>query len=651
MPITPGQTIGPYRILEKIGEGGMGSVFKAEQASVHRLVVIKVLAANVADDPAMLDRFKRELDIIAQLEHPHILPVYDFGEAEGSPYIVMRYMGGGSLLDQLQSRTLSHEQILRCFEQIAAALDYAHDRNVIHRDLKPANILLDERGNAYLADFGLAKTLGGVADLTKTGSILGTPAYMSPEQARGEKLDARSDVYSLGIMVYQALTGQQPFSGKTPWELISKQLTEPPPLLTTINPDLPLAAEEAVSAALVKDREQRPARASIFVKSLRAALSSADAAINPIPQLTAQSSTQANLAGATGARTLATASLGSARSTTLALPRSAAIAIPAALAAILIGVVAIAAVIGLALFIFRDQLFKPASAVYAVGDSPRAIVYDGKTMWVANGFGDSLTQLQATGCAQSADPCGQSLNTYRVDTLPIGLAFDGRSLWTASAINLTLTQIDPQTGQAVGQFYLPNVPSSLIYAHGSLWTANQFANTVSKIGTDGLLNGDYSVGENSGPLALVADRNSIWVANQKGRTLAQLDPETGAITATIQLDGEPDALAFDGVYLWAALGDKDEVVKVDLTASSIASRVSVGKQPVALLFDGKMLWAANALDHTVTRIDPATAKVVTTLTVSDAPYALAWAPCGDGCGDLWVVIEKNDTVVRVRVDE
>ncbi|HKZ68863.1 MAG TPA: serine/threonine-protein kinase, partial [Anaerolineales bacterium] len=299
MALSSGQIIGQYRILEKIGEGGMGAVYTAEQSGVHRTVVLKVLSANVADNPEMLDRFKRELDIIAQLENPHILPVYDFGQYENNPYIVMRFMGGGSLLDGLRARSLTREQILNCFDQIAAALDYAHGRHIIHRDLKPANVLLDERANAYLADFGLAKTLEGSAELTKTGSVLGTPAYMSPEQARGDKLDARADIYALGVMAFEALAGQQPFTGKTAWELIKKQLTEPPPSIISLNADLPLAVEETINHALAKNRDERPAHAGDFVKELRAALANTPTLVSSAASLSPQPSTRGNVAGAT----------------------------------------------------------------------------------------------------------------------------------------------------------------------------------------------------------------------------------------------------------------------------------------------------------------------------------------------------------------
>src|SRR3990172_12185234 len=188
MDLTPGQTIGQYRIVQKIGEGGMGAVYKADQPSIPRAVVIKVLGSGFAEYTDALDRFRRELDMITRLEHPHILPVYDYGEIDGNPYIVMRYMTGGSLQDRLQSGGGTRSEGLRLLDQGALALDFAHDRGIIHRDLKPGNVLVDDAGNAYLADFGLAKSISGTQDLTATGSTLGSPAYMSPHHARGEKL-------------------------------------------------------------------------------------------------------------------------------------------------------------------------------------------------------------------------------------------------------------------------------------------------------------------------------------------------------------------------------------------------------------------------------------------------------------------------------
>src|SRR3989304_4509899 len=246
MSIAPGQLIGSYRVVEKIGEGGMGAVYRAEDTAIQRSVVLKVLGTAMAGDAEMLQRFRREGEMIAGLEHPHILPVYEFGQVQGDPYIAMRFMRGGSLFDRMHEGRTSREKLLRLFDQVAEALDFAHDRDVIHRDLKPANVLLDESGNAYLADFGLAKTMEGSRDLTATGGILGTPAYMSPEQARGEKLDRRSDIYAFAVMAFEALSGQYPFVASTPMEYIYKHLSEPPRSILTLAADLPAAVGEGL---------------------------------------------------------------------------------------------------------------------------------------------------------------------------------------------------------------------------------------------------------------------------------------------------------------------------------------------------------------------------------------------------------------------
>ncbi|NJN00463.1 MAG: serine/threonine protein kinase, partial [Aquincola sp.] len=194
-----GKNIGPYTILEEIGRGGMATVYSAMQTSMNRKIAIKVLPPHFMHDPGFLERFEREVDVIAHLEHPHILPIYDYGQAEGVPYIAMRYLGGGSLAQRIRRGPLELSEIDKPLTQVCQALDYAHQQGVIHRDLKPGNIMLDETGNAYLSDFGIARVMGS----NLTGSaIIGTPAYMSPEQAHGLNIDGRADIYSMGIVLF-----------------------------------------------------------------------------------------------------------------------------------------------------------------------------------------------------------------------------------------------------------------------------------------------------------------------------------------------------------------------------------------------------------------------------------------------------------------
>jgi predicted Ser/Thr protein kinase len=659
MPIVVGQTLGQYRIQEKIGEGGMGVVYKAEQAGINRIVVIKVLTANLATDKGALDRFKREVDIIAELEHPYILPLYDFGQVDDNPYIVMRFMGGGSLSDRLRAGNLTQDQRMRILEQTAEALDYAHDRDIIHRDLKPANILLDERGNAYLADFGLAKTMEGTRDLTKTGSVLGTPAYMSPEQARGDKLDRRSDIYAFAVLTYEALGGRLPFTAKTTWEYIQKHLVEPPPSILTIAPKLPPALDAVLQAGLAKDREARPSSAVEFIKSVQVALGGGQVSLSAVPsgtfQPTAVGRTRSNVPAATRAGTMAPLSAASSAAPASVAPapaRSAATWALPAVGVVLGGGLILAAIAAVIVFVVLQGNVLgsagPQVNTYAVGRSPRALLFDGQSIWVANTSSDTVVRLTATSCAASADPCGKTVGTaVPVDTLPVALAYDGKAVWVASALNSTLTKFDVTTGQPSAKYHLKSVPSALVYADNALWSSDSINGSVTRIGLDGTSGSSYAVGQS--PISLTYEKQHLWIAAQADSALVELDPVKGSVVQTVKLEGQPYAVAFDGKLVWAALGDQDKVVAVNPADGKVAGQVAVGKRPVALLFDGTSLWSADQKGNSLTRIDVANFKAVATISVPGGPYALASAACGSGCEDIWVADEANSAVSRVRI--
>ena len=190
-----GKQFGPYQIVAPLGEGGMAAVYKAYQPSMERYVAIKVLPRQMAESAEFIARFKREAHLLAQLQHPHILSVFDYGQTDGYTYIVMPFIQSGTLSDVLKTRRLSLPEIRRIIVQVGDALGYAHARGMIHRDVKPSNVLIDERGNCLLTDFGLARMTDASAKLTSSGAIMGTPAYMSPEQGAGQTLDGRSDIY------------------------------------------------------------------------------------------------------------------------------------------------------------------------------------------------------------------------------------------------------------------------------------------------------------------------------------------------------------------------------------------------------------------------------------------------------------------------
>jgi serine/threonine protein kinase len=284
--LQPGQMLGPYRIISKIGQGGMATVYKAYQPSMDRNVAIKVLPSQLAESREFTARFQQEAHIIARLEHPYILPVFDYGESDGISYFVMRYLEAGTLKTKMEAGPLSLKEIDRLFTQLADALGYAHSQGVVHRDLKPANALVDPQGNLFLTDFGIAKLLESASPrLTQTDAIMGTPAYISPEQAKAIKVDQRSDIYSLGIILYEMVTGRVPFMADTPLAVILKQISDPLPPPSIIKADIPEAIERVILKALAKEPDDRYATAAEFLAAWKRAVDEAETVRHTAGQL------------------------------------------------------------------------------------------------------------------------------------------------------------------------------------------------------------------------------------------------------------------------------------------------------------------------------------------------------------------------------
>ena len=272
-----GRDLGAYQIRERLGTGGMATVYKAYHPALRRDVAIKILAPHLVGDPFCRARFQREAHTIARLEHRAILPIYDVGEEDGLFYLVMRYVDGGTLDDLIVGQPLPIERAVRLIGQVAEALAHAHRQGVIHRDIKPANILIDRDGNVLLADFGIAKLVDETRQLTSTGTRLGTAVYMAPEQVLGHGIDGRTDIYALGIVLYEALTGACPFMAD---ELLTLALmhvrgaVRPPSLL---NPAIPPALDRLIGWALAKNPAERFQTAESMAAALRNALAEVSA--------------------------------------------------------------------------------------------------------------------------------------------------------------------------------------------------------------------------------------------------------------------------------------------------------------------------------------------------------------------------------------
>ena len=281
-----GTVLGTCTLQQLIGQGGMGAVYLAQQSRPRRQVAVKVLLPTAPLKPhhlaAFLERFRRETDAAASLEHPNIMPVYEYSEQDGLAYLVMPYISGGTLRDVMEREgQLMLPKVVNYLEQLAAALDFAHARGVVHRDIKPANILLTPEGRLLLTDFGLVKIVSeeGLAQarLTGAGAPVGTPDYMSPEQVMGDEVDGRADLYSLGIILFQMLTGTTPFQGETPMQIAAQQLHAKPPMPRRFRPDLPEAAEQVILKALAKRPVDRYVNGLELATAFRLALNSLEA--------------------------------------------------------------------------------------------------------------------------------------------------------------------------------------------------------------------------------------------------------------------------------------------------------------------------------------------------------------------------------------
>ena len=282
MPFVVGENVGPYRIIDKLGRGGMATVFKTYHAALDRYVAIKALHPAFMEDPNFLARFQREARVVAKLEHTNIVPIYDFSEHEGRPYLVMKYIEGDTLKARVVRDGVLKDQIVDIVEAVGAALTYAHGQGILHRDVKPSNVLLADDGQIYLADFGLAR-IAQAGESTLSGDMmLGTPQYISPEQAMGvSELDEGTDIYSFGVMMYELVVGQVPFSADTPFSIIHDHIYTPLPLPRKVNEKVPEEIERVLLKALAKERADRFENTTALVQTFTQALTLADSGILP----------------------------------------------------------------------------------------------------------------------------------------------------------------------------------------------------------------------------------------------------------------------------------------------------------------------------------------------------------------------------------
>jgi YVTN family beta-propeller protein len=619
-----GTRLAGYRIQALLGRGGMGVVYLAEQLGPRRPVALKLLSAPVAAGEAFRERFLRESELAAAIDHPNVLPVYDAGETDGVLWIAMRYVDGIDLAALLErDGPLAPGQALALAGQVAGALDAAHARGLVHRDVKPANILLAvEEGavtQAWLADFGLTRRVGGARRLTVSGQVLGTIDYVAPEQVEGGQVDGRADQYSLGCVLFECLTGVVPFRRDSELAVLWAHVNDPPPRLDVHRPELPAALDDAIGRALAKAPDDRHPSCGALVATAQAALDG-----------TAPAGARHRLrrpAGRRGRRRPWASGLARRPVPVLA---TAALVVVLVVAAILVaregrapaGPAAPTPAVDHAVRI-DPATFRTVAAV-AVDTDPAAVVGGGGLVWVANRQDGTVTvvdpgtnRVQETLPASGSGPIGES---------GPGLAFASGSLWVANAVQRQITRVEPDADPiSIPVNARPNALAAAPDAD-SVWVAAQTqggGGLLTRIDT-GTNQVGWEIPLRHAPtgLTVTPDARTVWLATGRDRVLHRVDASSGRVDEQIELQQAPGQVAFGDGAVWVTSSSSDAVLRINPATSEVQAPIRVGNGPDGIAFGADRVWVANREDGTVSTIDPQS-NIVGTLHLGFRPAAVA----------------------------
>jgi DNA-binding beta-propeller fold protein YncE len=618
-----GTRLAGYRIQALLGQGGMGVVYLAEQLGPRRPVALKLLSAPVAGGAGFRERFLRESELAAAIDHPNVLPVYDAGETDGVLWIAMRHVDGldlGALL--AREGPLVPQLALAIGGQVADALDTAHARGLVHRDVKPGNVLLamEEGGSvthAWLADFGLTRRIGGARRLTVSGQVLGTIDYVAPEQVEGGQVDGRADQYALGCVLFECLTGVVPFRRDSELAVLWAHVNDPPPGIGEYRPDLPAAVDDVIGRALAKAPGDRHPSCAALVTAAEAALAgSAPAAVRPRVGRPAGRRTGRGRRRRPGPAGLV-------RRPVVLLAATVVVLVAVVVAAILVardgrapaGPAAPTPMAAADHAVRIDPAtYEPVAAV-PVRTDPAAVVGGGGLVWVANRQDGTVTvvdpgadRVQETLPASGSGPVGEG---------GPGLAFASGSLWIANTDQQQVTRVEPDADPI--PIRVNARPHALAAAPDAdaVWVA-----AGTKSGGGLLARIDAGTNQLGRPislphaptgLAITLDGRTVWVATAGDKAIRGIDTRPGGAVRRITLPLVPDQVAVgDGaVWVTSSKGDGDAVLRIDPVTSRVVETIRVGNGPSGIAFGAGRVWVANGQDGTVSAIDPQSNEVGT----------------------------------------
>jgi YVTN family beta-propeller protein len=675
-----GSLLAGCRIEGVVGRGGMGVVYRATQLSLDRPVALKVIAPEFAGDVTFRERFKRESRIAASIEHPNVIPVYEAGEGEGVLYLIMRYVEGTDLRAVIDAEEggLDAERAARLVAQVAAALAAAHRRDLIHRDVKPANVLIDAGGeheHAYLTDFGIARHSTATSGLTHTGAVIGTMDYLAPERIQAGGGDGRSDVYALGCVLYETLTGQRPFERDNDVAKMYAHLSAPVPSALEVRPELAPELDEVAQRAMAKDPDDRFSGAGEMAAALTDTLPSRPVtAPSPlaetVPEETAETlaeeevpptqlgATRAALPGQAPTARAAPGGPAAPATPPPATPPPATPPPPAPpaatpppappaprrrlpVAAIAVVVVAVAGA-GLAFALAgggdsddgngsTGSTTQDTQTSETGGDEPGTLAFqqtadipipagaDGMavgegSVWVANKESDQVIPIPVNGTS-AGEPIA-------VGDEPDSVAVGFGSVWVSNTSSGDVSRIDPESGEEVDRIATGAGPEGVAVSDDAVWVANLEAGTVTRISPKGVVEGTSEVG--AGPVQLAVADDGVWVTLSEEDRVVELDLESGEPTGdAVDVAGQPRGIAFGDGRIWVSALQEAQLTIFDPSDTGDVETLGVPAGPRELRFGLGAMWLNSSGPGRLTAIDPESLETVGRFNVGKQNYGLA----------------------------
>jgi tRNA A-37 threonylcarbamoyl transferase component Bud32 len=592
-----GTELAGYRVEALLGRGGMSVVYLAEHLRLKRKVALKLLAPELAKDPGFRERFLRESELAASLDHPNVVPVYDAGAADDLLYIAMRYVDGLDLKALLRREgSLAPERALGLCAQIAGALDAAHARGLVHRDVKPSNVLLAGAGpseHCYLADFGLTKLVTDQTEAQDAVHLAGTIGYVAPEQIRGAEVDARADVYSLSCLLYECLVGEAPFGHVSDVAVLYAHLEEAPPKPSELHPEL-APVDDAIARGMAKAPEERWPTCSALVDAAAVALAPKAPAMRR-------------------RRRLALAAI------------AASIAVAAAVVALVVpgGGTTVATAAPL---LKIDPSGERIAAGLQVRGRPTAVTTCAGNVWVTS----------RAGTVSQFDPRSSAPRVIDIEGMPLDVADDGNlAAIVAGPADPSVSFVDAAFGGISNVVRLPGEgvsPGSVVAFGRDVWIANPGAHELDRLSPPYTsISSRIRLGRRTHLTGIAAANGALWVADDsRPPKVWQVDPAAGDAVA-IALPFAPAAVAAGYDAVWLVDREGGALVRVDATTHRLR-RIDVGKRPVAVAVGAGSIWVADELGRAVVRIDPRRDVVTKRIAVGSHPLDLAV-----GLGAVWVV--------------